>query len=510
MIRQRTGFRWFGLLLLFCAIPALAQDNRDIDAVSRSVVRVVVVSGGEEGSDVGMGSGVAISPNRILTNAHVVESAVSGDGFVGIVPSEGTRRYEGKIVAYRADIDLAVIDIGNGRIPPATLYSGMMPDGASVAALGYPYGVDRALAGSMDTVVTPQSPVKSLGHVAGRRSNAQFDTVLHDAAIGRGNSGGPLVDACGRVVGINSFLSLSEGIDSTFAFAISVREILPFLQKAKVEAAMVATPCLTDSEAGARDAALVKADEAAAALEAHRGDADAAKATQAKLNIRDQISSERENGMAIAAVLLVFGALALAGAGVAQMEKRNRLAIGALVLGVVLVLAAVIVFLGRPKLSDVEDRYAKAHPTVTKIADTAVSAAGPNICTFVSDRSRVTVSKTDDVPLDWQDGGCVNGKTQYGANAGTWSRSFVPNTEPTITVQTFDPAKRRYTVERYLMAADAMDQARAIRSRYPSKGCETDPGARQAVSDMQTAIRQTLPPTPNERLVFDCRAAPKP
>src|ERR1700712_4679764 len=238
--------RWFGLLLLCLAIPALAQDNRDIDAVSRSVVRVVVVSGGEEGSEVGMGSGVAISSNRILTNAHVVESAVKGDGFIGIVPSEGTRRYEGKIVAYRADIDLAIIDIGSGRIPPATLYSGAMQDGALVAALGYPYGVDRALAGSMDTVVTPLSPVKSLGHVAGRRSNAQFDPVLHDAAIGRGNSGGPLVDACGRIVGINSFLSLSEGIDSTFAFAISVRELVPFLQKAGVAAAIVGTPCLSD------------------------------------------------------------------------------------------------------------------------------------------------------------------------------------------------------------------------------------------------------------------------
>ncbi|WP_293884142.1 S1C family serine protease [Sphingomonas sp.] len=501
--------RWVGLLLLCCALPALAQDNRDIDAVSRSVVRVVVVAGGVEGSDVGMGSGVAITPNRILTNAHVVESAVTGEGFVGIVPSEGTRRYEGKVVAYRADLDLAVIDIGSGRIPPATLFSGVMSDGAQVAALGYPYGVDRALAGGMTTVVTPQSPVKSLGHVAGRRSNAQFDTVLHDAAIGRGNSGGPLVDACGRVVGINSFLSISEGIDSTFAFAISVRELLPFLQKAGVAAAIVGTPCLSDSEAGARDAALVKADEAAAALEAHKGDADVTKAAQEKMTIRDQISGERENGMAIAAVLLVVGALALAGAGVAQMEKRNRIAIGAVVVGIALILAAVIVYLGRPKLTDVEDRYARLHPVVAKISDTGVSAAGSNICTFVADRSRVTVSKTDDVPLDWQDDGCVNGKTQYGANAGTWSRSFVPNTEPTVTVQTFDPAKRRYTVERFLMAADAMDKARAVRAQYPAKGCQTDPGARQSVSEMQTAIRQTLPPSPNERLVFDCRAVAK-
>jgi serine protease Do len=109
------------------------------------------------------------------------------------------------------------------------------------------------------------------------------------------------------------------------------------------------------------------------------------------------------------------------------------------------------------------------------------------------------------VPLDWKDGGCVNGKTQYGNNSGVWSRAFVPNAEPTVTVQSYDPAKSRYTVERYLMAADAMEKARAVRARYTNKTCVSDPGQRQSVADMEAAIRATLPPAPNERLVFDCR-----
>jgi len=506
--------RIFLFVLAILSLSTPAHASADIDAVARSVVRVVVIAAGEDGeTGVGMGSGVAISPNRILTNAHVVKQAHDGDGFVGIVPSEGRKRFEGRIVAYREDIDLAVIDIGTGRLPPATLFSGAMADGAGVTALGYPYAVDRAIASGIEAMIVPQSPVKTLGHVAGRRSNAQYDTVVHDASIGRGNSGGPLVDNCGRVVGINSFLSVSDGVDSTFAFAISQREVAAFLKANGVVANTVATPCLSDGETSARAAALAKEEEAQAALEAGRTAADTAKAAQEKAAIRDDIASERENGFALAGVLFVMGALGggaalvLLGRGRRATRQRNAIVAGGV--GAVLVIAALIVFFGRPKMSDVEDRYAKAHPAkaapvIGDVADTE----GAKICVLVPDRSMVKVSTTDDVPLSWKDGGCVNGKTQYGNNAGVWSRAFVPNSEPTVTVQSFDPAKSRYTVERFLMGADAMDKARAVRARYSNKSCVTDPGQRQSVADMEAAIRATLPPAPNERLVFECRKAP--
>ena len=228
------GFRLLVIAALAWASPLFAQQNADIDAAARSVVRVVVIeSDGGADSGIGMGSGVAITPTRIVTNAHVVEAAVERGGFVGIVPSEGRKRYEGKVVAYAPDIDLAVIALKSGTITPATLYGGLVTDGASVAALGYPYGVDRALASDVSDVIKPQSPIKSLGHVGGLRRNERFDTVLHDANIGRGNSGGPLVDACGRVIGINSFLSVSEGIDSTFAFRAFGARVDAFSEKGR-------------------------------------------------------------------------------------------------------------------------------------------------------------------------------------------------------------------------------------------------------------------------------------
>jgi serine protease Do len=501
--------RLVALTVLLVAAPALAQSNPDIDAAARSVVRVVVLASDETGSreTLGMGSGVAISPTRILTNAHVVEAAVERGGFVGIVPSEGRKRYIGEVVAYSATLDLAIIALKSGSITPATLFGGTMPDGAAVAALGYPYGVDRAMASGVDDVIRPQSPVKTLGNIGGRRKNDRFDTILHDAAIGRGNSGGPVVDGCGRIVGINSFLSISEGIDSTFAFAISANEVANFLAKSKVPVSISTSPCLSQGDVAAREAALTRADQDAAALEAKRAESDEAQAAVEKAKLRDDIVGERENAMAVAALLLAAGVLGFGGGGVSLALKNPKLGWGGLLVGSALAVGAVLTFLTRPKLSETEDRYAAAHPV--KVSETAAfpPADGARICTLDTQRSRVTVSKTEDVPITWKEGGCVNAKTQYGANAGVWSRTFVPNGEATVTIQSFDPAKSRYTVERFLMNADAMDKARTIRTRYKNNSCTADPAQRRSVADMETAIRSVLPETPNERLVFNCRGA---
>jgi serine protease Do len=492
--------------LMLIASPALAQSNPDIDAAARSVVRVVVVGTDETGEqNVGMGSGVAITRDRIVTNAHVVEAAVERGGFVGIVPSEGGKRYEGRVVTYAPELDLAVIALKSGTITPAVLYGGSVADGTSVAALGYPYGVDRAMASGVDEVIRPQSPVKSLGNVGGRRSNARFDTVLHDAAIGRGNSGGPLVDTCGRVIGLNSFLSISEGIDSTFAFALSVKELIAFLGRAKVTPTITTAPCLTAGQAAEREAALTRAEEADAARESRRAETEVQKAAAAKQRIRDDIADERERALALAALLFGTGVVTAVG-GLVLLGKR-RVAPFILAIGGLLALGAVFVFLARPKFSAVDDRYAVANPAKPLPPVTLSAQDGDKMCVLNPDRSRVTVSKTEDVPLSWSESGCVNGKTQYGANAGLWSRTFVPNTEATVTIQGYDPAKARYTVERYLMPAEAMDEARTIRGRYKNNACTTDPGSRQSVAEMESAIRAVLPPAPNERLVYDCRAA---
>ncbi len=80
-----------------------------------------------------------------------------------------------------------------------------------VTSVGYPMNVDRAQGLSLDDIFKAQPPVKSRGFLSGRRPSREFDTILHTAPIGKGSSGGPLLDNCGRVIGVNSFGAESDG-----------------------------------------------------------------------------------------------------------------------------------------------------------------------------------------------------------------------------------------------------------------------------------------------------------
>src|SRR3546814_15314975 len=95
-----------------------------------------------------------------------------------------------------------------------------LSDGAQVVALGYPGNVDLATAQSALDYITPLSPVRSQGVFSGARSLAGVRVLLHTAGIARGNSGGPLLDPCGRVIGVNSAITRGQDGDSSFAFEI--------------------------------------------------------------------------------------------------------------------------------------------------------------------------------------------------------------------------------------------------------------------------------------------------
>jgi len=494
------------LALFALTLPAHAAD--DISAVSRSVVRVVTVAM-VDGEVVGFGhgSGIAITPTRILTNAHVVESAAKYPQNValGIVPSEGQKSYAGKLIAIDNKRDLALIQMTEGRVPSAAIYTGPLDSGTDVVALGYPGNVDLATARSAADYITPRTPVRSEGNLSNTQSVDGIATLVHTAKISRGNSGGPLVDQCGRVVGINTFITRADDGDSPFAFAISVREIARFLADAQQDYASVGTSCLSLAEASERDRAAMEAEARAAA------EANAAKAAAAQLErqLRLQRANEdalaaRENRIALAGVLFVLGALG-AGAGLllySQQKRREaKIAGGG---GAALIVLAAILFVTRPDAhADIPDDRA-ADETLTAAAPAL--AEGSFLCTIEPNRSRITVSSTDDVPVRLGESGCVNERTQYTQGAdGRWQRILVPNEEATVTIASIDTAGQDYRVERYLLDAETMAKAREIRSGATIKGCTADPDALAAFATQQEAIKSTLPPTPNERLVYGCQ-----
>ena len=497
------------LALLTLSVPARAAD--DISAVSRSVVRVVTVAM-VDGEVVGFGhgSGIAISPTRIVTNAHVVESAARYPDNValGVVPSEGQKSYAAKLIAIDTKRDLALIEITEGRVPAAAIYSGPFEAGGDVVALGYPGNVDLATARSAADYITPRTPVRSEGNLSNTQGLDGVAMLVHTAKISRGNSGGPLVDQCGRIVGINSAITRADDGDSPFAFAIANRELTRFLTDASQSFSSIGTPCLSLAEADARDRAALDADaRTKAAANAAKDEAAALDRNLRETRADEAAQAARENRMALAGVLFVIGALSAGAALMFHGQKNARNAKIAGAAGAVLILGAAILFATRP------DAHADL-PSDPKVANGAdlppALVEGSLLCTIRTDRSRITVSATPDVPVTIGKQGCVNGRTQYALGSdGRWQRILVPNEEATVTIASVDAAGQEYRVDHYMLDAETMAKAREVRAGVAIKGCSVDPEQVAALATQQDAIRAVLPPAPNERLVYACQKLAK-
>lgn len=489
-------------LLLLASFPAHADD---ISATGRGVVRVVTIAVVDDKVvGFGHGSGVVVGPNRIVTNAHVMELAdrYPDNVLIGVVPSEGAKSYQGKVIAYDSQRDLALIEYRGAALPAAVLYTGAVTEGDAVVALGYPGNVDLATARSAADYIRPMSPVRSEGVFSGRRSLTGIEVLLHTASIARGNSGGPLLDRCGRVIGINSAITRGEEGDSTFGFAIADTEVAAFLREAKQDFTTVGTPC-TSIEERLREDGVADAKAQADAASARRDAATQAQMAreEALAKARNAAERSRENVMAVAGLLLVAGALLLGGAGLLVSRGRRAAAAWSAAVGVLAILAAILVFVLRPS-GDV---------TIADIAPVKVATQdippGRLICVFQPERSRVTVSPTTDVPITWNREGCMNGRTQYLDANRRWERVLVPDIEQTVSLLSFDPATRTYSNTRYLLSAAAMEAARKLRVQGGPKTCTLDPVPLDRLAQQQAAIRAALPPLPNEKLVYSCKSA---
>jgi hypothetical protein len=514
---------FIALALASISAPASA-DPADIDAAARGVVRVVLIdSSGDEVVPVTHGSGFAVAPNLIVTNAHVIREALLDDTLrIGIVPSEGDAGTFATPVSVSPRNDLALLQIADGslRLPPLTIAGGVSGDMGEVSAIGYPMNVDLAQGLEIRDIFRAQPPVKSRGFLSGQRPSRQFDTILHTAPIARGNSGGPLLDGCGRVLGVNSFGADSDGSDAEFYFAVSLRELLPFLRENNVETSVNALPCTSIDDLNAAERARFDAQRAEAK---QRLDAREAELREARANARLQAQIEvleaRDNAMALAMVLLLI--TIGAGYAAAQFRQRERAdqeenpqhrtyaMIAAGIAGAALI-AAVLVWITRPGFNEIEERVAVILGEAPSDDDNPSNpdiAAGPGdgtlICTLVPERSRITGARTDDVEFDWAANGCVNERTQYGMVGGEWTRVFVPGGEAAVSVSTYDPETRTFRTDRYLLSRSEMEAARAARRDYDPPACGVG-DAQITLGEQQSALLALLPDRPNERLVYSC------
>ena len=172
-LARTWSLRLLALLALLLAPASLQADPADINAASRGVVRIVIVEiNGEELIPISHGTGFAVSGERIVTNAHVVQEAREDDSqAIGIVPSDGEGAVYGRLVSVSQRNDLALIATTSPmNLPPLTISGNPLSDAGAVTAVGYPMNVDRAQGLSSSDIFRAQPPVTSTGFLSGRRS----------------------------------------------------------------------------------------------------------------------------------------------------------------------------------------------------------------------------------------------------------------------------------------------------------------------------------------------------
>ncbi|WP_220458035.1 MULTISPECIES: S1C family serine protease [unclassified Actinotalea] len=201
-------------------VTATADDDRgggattgggapDWVAVAEEVEPTVVAIDVRTASGGGAGSGVMLGePGRVVTNHHVVAGAV--DGGVVVTLHDG-RMYQAEIVGTDEATDLAVLRLVH---PPDDLRVAELADsdavrvGQPVAAIGNPLGLSNTLTtGTVSALDRPTTTVQQAQSPGEQAVASTTNAIQVDAPVNPGNSGGPLFDAQGRVIGINSSIA---------------------------------------------------------------------------------------------------------------------------------------------------------------------------------------------------------------------------------------------------------------------------------------------------------------
>jgi serine protease Do len=197
---------------LTAATEVADKDNEDKDEQSSNNPLLDMFRRQARRPTRGVGSGFIVSPKGyILTNEHVVEG--SSRIIVGLQSGE---KYRGRVIGIDEETDVAVVKIDAPQdLPTVTLGdSNAAQVGDWVLAIGSPFGLDQTVTAGIISKKERETPFFT-----------NFQRFLQtDAAINRGNSGGPLVNMHGEVIGINSQIATSTGDYNGIGFALPAVE----------------------------------------------------------------------------------------------------------------------------------------------------------------------------------------------------------------------------------------------------------------------------------------------
>jgi V8-like Glu-specific endopeptidase len=209
-----------------------AFEGSLVDLLDQATVLVVVA--GERGA---IGSGFFVAPQTVITNRHVVEGGNPDQIFVTNQALGGLQPARIKDITASSEIgtpDYAVLEVPSaGQLPQLALTS-HVERLENVVAGGYPGVIMdtdinfQALRGG-DPSAIPQMAVTQGVVTVVQQAARDLPIIVHTANISPGNSGGPLVDSCGRAVGINTFIRVDQESSSRLNYALQASALAAFL-----------------------------------------------------------------------------------------------------------------------------------------------------------------------------------------------------------------------------------------------------------------------------------------
>ena len=207
-------------------IEPRTTDDELLDAYSQAVIGAVETVGpavvNVHRGDAGAGSGVIFTPDGlVLTNHHVVHGAAR----VEVILPDG-RALRADVIGQDAATDLAVLRV-DATVPWAKFGdSRRLKVGQVAIAIGNPYGFQHSVTSGV---------ISALGRSLRSQSGRLIDDIIQtDASLNPGNSGGPLLDSAGRLIGVNTQIVSPSGAFAGIGFAVpvdTVNRIVPELIK---------------------------------------------------------------------------------------------------------------------------------------------------------------------------------------------------------------------------------------------------------------------------------------
>ena len=222
------------------------------DKVNRSVVNIDTKSEvpamflGQHQTREGSGSGwILDNQGHIVTNHHVV----AGSDFVSVTLSDSKQPYPAQVIGSDPPNDIAVlkIDAPQRMLKPVELGdSKSLRVGQKIIAIGNPFGLERTMTVGI---------VSSLGRHLRSKSGRKMKGIIQiDAALNQGNSGGPLLDSQGKVVGMNTAIASLTGENTGVGFSVpvnTIKKVVPqLLQFGEVQRASLGIDFYWKSESG--------------------------------------------------------------------------------------------------------------------------------------------------------------------------------------------------------------------------------------------------------------------